>query len=359
VSRRGPRILALTKYGVSAASTRQRFLQYEPALCDAGFTVDFAPLLGCDYVQRLVVGRRPSLLPVLGAYARRLKLLLGSGGYDVLWVQYEVFPYLPGFVERLTRLSKTPLVVDYDDAIFHTYDEARNPITRLLLGRKLTPLLRGADLCCCGNAYLEHYVRQYCRRTMVLPTVVDTNLYTLRSRAADGSPPFIGWIGSPSTAPYLRPLIPLLSRLASSGRARVRIVGAGANAPAADHIEFVDWSRDREVAEVRAMDIGIMPLPNDQWARGKCGYKLIQYMACGLPVVASPVGVNSDIVREGENGFLASDPDEWDGALRTLIDDPELRDKMGQAGRDRVVSDYSLASQAPRLVEAFREIIRR
>jgi len=149
--------------------------------------------------------------------------------------------------------------------------------------------------------------------------------------------------------------------MARNGQIRIRAVGAGAKAKADafDGLEFVEWSEASEVAQVQGMDIGIMPLLDRPFERGKSGYKLIQYMACGLPVVASPVGVNSDIVRIGENGFLASDPEQWSTSLQALIEDPGLRSRLGQAGRARVEMDYSLASQAPRLVEVFREVIRR
>jgi glycosyltransferase involved in cell wall biosynthesis len=240
------------------------------------------------------------------------------------------------------------------------YDSAASPLVRRLLGGKLEPLLRGAAACACGNAHLQEYAARFCERTIVLPTIVDTEIYRPgpgRKVGEEGAVT-IGWIGSPSTYRYVSPLLPLLERLSKTHGVRARIVGAGA-AAAADSfagLDLVEWAEEREVADVQAMDIGVMPLPDEPWARGKSGFKLIQYMACGLPVIASPVGVNSTIVAPGVNGILANSAEEWQSALTMLIEGPQLRRTMGEAGRERAVAEFSLASQAPRLVALFQEV---
>lgn len=351
------RVLALTKYGSQAASTRQRFLQYEPYLRESGFAVQHSPLLGDDYVQNLQKTTSKFSVQLLRRYLDRVRSLVFASEYDLLWIQYELFPYLPVSFERLALLWKKPLVFDFDDAIFNMYDNAPNSFVRGMLQGKIGQMLRRSDLCCCGNSYLEKYALQYCSNTMLLPTVVDTETYKPNRRGPSRSPPVIGWIGSPSTAAYLKPLLPLLSALATSGRARVKIVGAGQRpSMSSDNVEFLEWSQEREIADVQAMDIGIMPLPDDEWARGKCGFKLIQYMACGIPVVASPVGVNKHIVDEGTNGYLARSIDEWRIALTKLMADPDQRLRLGKSGRARVLREYSTRTHAPRLVTAFNSL---
>lgn len=352
------KLLALTKYGSLAASTRQRFEQYEPALHAAGISVDYAPFLGNEHLQRLAAGRRATPLSVVRAYASRIRALLSARRYDALWVHCELFPYWPGFAEWLGTLSGRPILFDYDDAIFHIYDASPNPLVRALLGTKLEPLLRRASACCCGNAYLRDYAAQYCSRTIVLPTVVDTEIYRPATGRRENGPLVVGWIGSPSTWTNVQPLLPMLRELAERHGFVVRAVGAG---PAAERdrfpgLELVEWSEAGEVAAVQSFDIGIMPLHDQPFQRGKCGYKLIQYMACGKPVVADPIGVNREIIDEGESGFLARTPKAWRDAILKLAGDPALRARMGAAGRARVVRDYSLASQAPRLVELFRSL---
>lgn len=350
------RILALMKYGRRAASTRQRLLQYEPYLNAHGFSIEMSPLLDDAHVERLARGKRSTIAGNARALLRRLGALVRARNYDVLWVHCETFPYLPGAIERLIRLAQKPILFDYDDAIFHMYDRHRRPIVRRLLGGKLAPLLRSASVCLCGNAYLRDYAARYCPDSIIVPTVVDTDRYVPRPEAGAGRPPVVGWIGSPSTWAYVAPLLPGILPLLKARGIRLRAVGAGAAAQGIEGVDAVEWSEAREIAEVQAMDIGIMPLPDEPWAHGKCGYKLIQYMACGLPVVASPVGVNSEIVTAGENGFLAEGPQDWILALERLIDDPALRRAMGERGRARIVERYSLAAQAPRVLAALRMV---
>ena len=352
------KLLALTKYDSMAASTRQRFMQYETALEQGGISVDYAPLFGNAHIERLTAGRRASPIAVLLAYAKRLSVLLRARQYDALWVHCELFPFWPGYMERLAVLWGKPIVYDFDDAIFHMYDASSSRVVRRLLGRKLVPLLRHASACCCGNEYLRDYAVRYCPNSIILPTVVDTELYRPRATASDG-PLVIGWIGSPSTWAFVRPLLPVLRELVEEFGVVVRAVGAG-DAAERDRfpgLELVAWSEASEIAAVQAMDIGIMPVTDGPFQRGKCGYKLIQYMACRLPVVGSPIGVNATIVDQGVSGYLASGDDEWRQALVELIEDGELRVSMGEAGRKRAVADFSLAGQAPRLVTLFQAVV--
>lgn len=355
----GPlRILALTRYGARAASTRQRFVQYVPALAEAGMDITLSPLLDDDYVAGLVTGERPSRLSIAGSYAKRLKCIAAARDYDLIWLHYEAFPYLPALFERLPLLAGRPVVYDADDAFFHAYDQSPSTLIRTLLGRKLEPLLRRVSAATCGNDYVAEHARRFCDRVLVVPTVVDTSVYQPATEPRPG-PPTIGWIGSPSTWAQVRPMLPLLAELHREHGVRFRAVGAGraAETDRQDGLDLVDWSEEREVAEVQAMDIGIMPLTDSPFIRGKSGYKLIQYMACGLPTVASPIGVNAEIVEPGRTGFLATTDQEWRSAMVRLIKDCELRRALGAEGRRKAVRCYSLDSQAPRVVELFRSLV--
>lgn len=339
-----------------AASTRQRFVEYEPVLREAGIEVTYSPLFGNDYLERFTRGARRQWTSIAWTYVRRLWHLARARRFDILWIHCELFPYLP--LEGLARGIRRPIVFDYDDAIFHMYDVPdRRGISRIL-GRKLEPLLSAASACCCGNPYLRDYAARLCANSIILPTIVDTDVYVPRAKTQQEGPPVIGWIGSPSTWRMMRPLLPLLEELVRQSRARVRVVGAGAAAKVDefDGLEFIEWSGESEVMDVQSFDIGIMPLMDSAFERGKSGYKLIQYMACGLPVVASPVGVNVDIVRHGVNGYLATSEEKWHQAVTKLLDDPELRWRLGSAGRERAVEEFSLAVHAPRLVEIFRKV---
>ena len=356
-----PRIIAFLKYGDEAASSRQRFLQYDRALKEAGYEVEYQSLLDNGHMRRLADGRTVGKMSAAVAYGRRLGAVFRARSFDLAWVQYEFFPFLPGFTETLaTVLARQPIVVDYDDAIFHRYDENGSRGFRHILDGKLEPLLRRAAACVCGNLYLRDYAAHFCR-TEIIPTVIDTSIYLPeRDRQNRDGHVVVGWIGSPSTWPNVRPLLPLLAKLAVSHGIKVRAIGAGkaAEADCFPGLQLVEWNEYTEISELQRLDIGIMPLLDRPFERGKCGYKLIQYMGCGLPVVASPVGVNSEIVTSGVTGLLATTEQEWHSALLRLIQDPSLRRAFGGAGRVRAELDFSLDRQAPRLINLMRDVIR-
>lgn len=305
-----------------------------------------ASLFGDDYVIGLYRGKIP-LLSVLKAYVSRVKFMMRANHFDVVWVEKEMLPWIPAWIEFGLFSRNVSLVVDYDDAVFHRYDQHRFSQVRLLLGRKIDAVMRRADLVIVGNDYLGERARQAgARHVKLLPTVVDTSRYTVNHTNPD-KPVTIGWIGSPSTSRYLNLVAPVLQKMIVSHG--VRIVAIGANPAQLMDLPFEvkSWSEDAEVEEIKRFDIGIMPLPDEPFERGKCGYKLIQYMACGKPVVASPVGVNSVIVRHGINGYLASNEAEWIQSFNNLLNDSALRLQMGNNGRTLVEVEYSLQITAP------------
>ena len=352
------RVLALAKYGDGAASTRQRICQYSPLLARAGIHLDLNVLLDNDYVRSLAGDTRASPARIIASYWRRIFSLLVGRRYDLYWVYADLFPYLPSIFDRILFRQGKPVVVEWDDAFFEGYARHRNWLVRSLLTKKLDKLVKRADVLICGNAYLYEYASDFGVRRLIVPTVVDTDLYRPAKTSGQLT---IGWIGSPSSWPNCRSILPLLSQLCEQHDARFRIVGAGPVERSDRHprFEFVGWSAEHEIAEVQSFDIGIMPLLDEPFQRGKSGYKLVQYMACGVPSVASPVGVNADMLGEGSVGFLAPDTDAWRTALTTLLSDPALRSTMGRAARERAVSEYSLQSQAPRLIALFKELAER
>jgi glycosyltransferase involved in cell wall biosynthesis len=349
--------ILFTKYGNRAASTRQRFLQTFPYLQEEGIVVDVCPLLDNDYLDARFSGQTIPRLSVINAYLRRFTQVLKARRYDFIWVHYELFPYLPGFFERLAKIGGKPLIVDYDDATFHQYDHHTNWLVRMVLGEKLGSLLRRAQLACCGNPYLQEYVAKYCERSVIIPTTVDTEDYLPATGKDTSKEPVIGWVGSPSTWEYAAPILPVIRQFTDRSQAVMHAVGSGLS-PSTNRAGLchIPWEEDQEVMQIQHMDIGIMPLRDDPWARGKCGYKLIQYMACGLPVIASPVGVNAEIVEHGVNGFLASTKEEWFEALQKLIENPKLRAEMGRVGREKVEKQYSLQVYGPRVAQLIQEL---
>lgn len=350
------RLLILPRYSTLGASSRLRMYQYLPALQAADIEVLVSPLLDEDYLHGLYRGRTP-LAPVLRGYGRRWQVLRGVRDFDAVWVEKEAWPWLPLWLECWLLNGPSLLVLDYDDAVFHRYDRHRSSVARRVLGHKLDRLMQRADLVTVGNGYLAERARNAgCRNVQWLPTVVDLERYPAVQASDHEGPVVVGWIGSPSTAGYLRAVGDALAPLQASGMVRCIAIGARPEQVHGSPFEARTWQEQTEVEQLQGFDIGIMPLPDAPWERGKCGYKLIQYMACGLPVVASPVGVNTAIVRPGENGWLADTPEQWAAAIRCLAEDAGRRRQMGMAGRRLVENTYCQQVQAGRLIGMLREV---
>ena len=350
------KVSVFPRYSRLGASSRLRMYQPEVHLRALGLQPDMRPLFDDAYLRSLYAGRTAGRA-TLAALWRRLVDLRQARLANLLWIQAELLPWLPWAIERAVLPRGVRYALDYDDAVFHRYDLHRLGLVRQLLGRKLDHMMAGSALVTAGNRYLaDRAIRAGARRVEIVPTVVDTGIYFPVVRTSGGAP-CIGWIGSPSTwLDYMAPMLPTLIETASRFGARLMTVGAVRAAPSNPWIEQRDWSEETEVARIQEMDIGVMPLDDSPWARGKCGYKLIQYMACGLPVVASPVGVNAEIVEHGVNGFLATTHEEWDAALTTLLRDPDLRRRMGAAGRRKVEEEYSLQVWGPRLAALLADV---
>ena len=353
---KSPRILLLSRYTRVGASSRLRFFQYLPYLEKAGFSFTIRPFFGDKYLADLYNGK-VSLFSVLKSYVARFVTMSSAKRFDAIWVEAELFRWLPAWVEDCLFPSGVPLIVDYDDAIFHWYEAQRFPGVSRLLGQKIERIMAMADLVVVGNDYLGSYAHLAgARRIEKVPTVVDIDRYFVPVRDADRRLT-IGWIGTPTTAKFFLGIAEVLKDIVNKYGVRIVAVGSDPKQFRGLPVEVRPWQENTEVTEIQGFDIGVMPLPDDLYERGKCGYKLIQYMACGKPVVASPVGVNVEIVRDGENGFLATTTEEWINALSRLIEDSELRFRMGQEGRSMVESDYSLQVQAPRLERMLRSVI--
>ena len=349
------RVLALTRYGMLGASSRLRTLQYLPTLIGAGMSVHVQSLFVDDALQMKYHYGQYGWMAALKYFAQRLDALCKRHDFDLLWIEKEALPWWPLWVEA-ALLRGVPYVLDYDDAIFHNYDLHRLAVVRSVYGRRLDGLMANAALVVCGNEYLAQRARQAGAAWVeVLPTVIDLDRYPLSEaphKVLDI--PRIVWIGSPSTARYLNQLTQPLQELSQKVPFVLRVIGANFEAPGVK-IECIPWLEATEVGDISACDVGIMPLQDSPWELGKCGYKLIQYMACGLPVVASPVGVNKSIVQDGLNGYLADNAEDWLGALEGLLLNSQLRKSMGVDGRQQVERLYCLQVTGPRLSKFLME----
>ena len=337
------KVLGLALYGSLAASHRVRLRQYCIGLAERGIDLTVQSLLGNEYLQARFHGGALPSLSLLGAGMNRIKFLLSRDKFDIAIVHCELFPFIPGWVEKAAL--QIPFIYDFDDAFYLRYKTGRFAWLNPILGGKFNQFMRGAAAITAGNQHLAAYASHFNKNITVLPSVVDTARYipnTIRK-----NPTFtVGWIGSPSTAVYLQNLVAPLKTLGRDRRLKFVVVGG--KAPSIEGVEVVEfpWSEETEVDFINTFDIAIMPLSDEEWSRGKCAYKLVQCMACGVPVVASRVGANIDLVTE-DCGFLVSTAEQWVDAILKLWDLSSLRMDMGVASRKRVVNYYSLQSNLP------------
>jgi glycosyltransferase involved in cell wall biosynthesis len=348
------KVLGLSLYGPLAASNRYRLGQYMPGLANMGIDLQIRHLLGDDYLSARFSGRPPPIATMLKDGLARFEDLWRQDNYDAVILHCELIPLMPGWLERV--LIRKPFIYDMDDAFYLKYRSGKMRWARRVLGDKFDTIMAGAAAITAGNYVLADYASRFNTNTHYLPTVVDTDRYLPNKISSDEAVFTVGWIGSPSTAPYLSELIAPLSALGQE--CALKLVVVGGKAPKISNVSIVecDWHEHTELEQINSFDVGVMPLPNDDWARGKCAFKLIQYMACGVPVIASPVGANVDVVN-AECGLLASTSLEWLEALRRLRDESATRKAMGKAARLRVVDHYSLHKNLPILAEVIRDMV--
>jgi glycosyltransferase involved in cell wall biosynthesis len=357
-----PRILFIAAHRPGRSpSQRYRFEQYLDFLAANGFVCDFSYLLSVRADE--VFYRRGHLLDkllifVAGAW-KRYRDTARAGGYDIVFVQREAFMAGSIWFEKKFAASPAKLVFDFDDAIWQLDVSAANRrLGWLKRAAKTAEIIALSDLVIAGNGYLADYARRHNDRVVVIPSTIDTREYVPIAGRGSNGPICIGWTGSMTTIKHFETAVPILARLKQryGDRIRVKVIGDGSYVNEALAVRGIPWRREDEVAELAEIDIGIMPLPDDGWTRGKCGLKGLQYMALGVPAVMSPVGVNAEIVADGRNGFLANSTAEWLEKLALLIESAELRARLGAAGRQTVEDRYSVRAMEPVYLKALRSL---
>lgn len=266
---------------------------------------------------------------------------------DLTWLQRELVPGIPSW----EPVMKRPLVFDVDDAIW------LSPPAGQFMARTLA---RAASVVIAGNPHLAEWFDRYTRKVVIVPTAVDTTAYVPRADVAQREDFVIGWMGTASNLGFLRDIEPaLLQVLDAAPQARVMVVSNAApqfQRLPPDRVTYEPWSAERENEQLRSFDVGLMPLSDEPWTRGKCAFKMLQYMACGVPAVASPVGMNADVLALADLGFAARTSADWVEALITLYRDRNQAAKMGAAGRAAAERHFSSAVIADRLAALFRQV---
>ena len=353
------RVLFLIPHPWEGASSRYRVLQYFPYFEAHGIRCTASSFLSPAFYQ---IAYEPGywsrkLYYFFLSTARRVRDVLRSGRYDVIFIHLEAFPIGPPLIEWFLSQCRIPIVFDLDDALFLPRRSVANPLgTWLRAPQKLSAILRWSRYVITCNDYLRQYAEQFNAKVQMIPTCVDVQQFCVPTGRPVRQRPLIGWVGSHSTAEYLEPLKPILIRLARRCDFTFKIIGAMRpfRVPGVEILQE-PWTLERDVAAFQELDIGVYPLPEDPWVLGKTGFKTVQYMAVGVPCVVSDVGRNREIVQDGVNGFLANSPDEWVEKLWQLLADPSLRSRLGLAGRKTVEERFATHRYVSTYVEVLQQ----
>lgn len=355
-----PRILFIAPHRPNRSpSQRFRFEQYIPLLERNGYECKLSYIVPENQDEEFY---SPGHITVkcwilLGGAMKRMMDVFRSIRFDIVFIQREAFFTGTAFFEKLFKRIGARIIFDYDDAIWlDNVSEANRPFNWLKNPAKTDAIIRMADVVIAGNRYLADHAAAFNERVRVIPSTIDTDIYLPISKEPR-NPLCIGWIGSHTTLPHFELVIPALMKIRGKYGERVcfKVIGASRYSHPQLGIQGIEWSHNDELRFLQTFDIGIMPLPDDEWSNGKCGMKGLQYMALEIPPVMSPVGVNREIIEDGVNGFLAKDTEEWVAKLTALIESPPLRRQLGEVARRTVVERYSVKSQQEAYLECLRE----
>lgn len=346
-----------------APNQRFRFEQYLKYLESNGFFCEVSPLLSSSEA-RLLYNQgyyiKKGLL-LNRSYTQRKKDLKRIRDFDFVYISRESLMTGSYFFEKNLASLGIPFIYDFDDAIWNIDVSPANKRFRWLKDpSKTSEIIKLATLVVAGNEYLAKYARQYNMNTVIIPTTVDTGKFVRINRGNENGNVTIGWSGSKTTIAHYKTIIPVLKIISEKYGDKIKFKVIGDDSYFNKHPEITGekWSPEDEVIKMNEIDIGIMPLPDNEWTKGKCGLKGLTYMACEIPSVFSPVGVNCDIIKHGVNGFLAGSNDEWIKVLSMLIESPELREKTGKAGRQTVVEKYSVEANKHKYLESFESVLK-
>jgi len=355
------KVLFLTRYPYEGASSRYRIYQYVPHLEALGVRCDVQSFMDAEmYRLSFSPGRTGrKAWATLKAALRRMQRLLRFREYDIIYMQRELFPFGPPLVERFMKSQGAILFFDYDDALFIKKPSRYNPIATFLRSpQKILDLFGLVDCVVAGNDWLRDRAAEHGAHAVTVEVAEDTTRIGMHVPHTNNRPVTIGWLGSKSTVKYLRFIEPVLQEIAASYPGlRFEIMGGGDFAMEGVPWVVNEWSLDGELQALARFDIGLMPLPMEDWAKGKSGGKARTYMAAGVVPVCSAIGYNLELIRDGETGFLCATDAEWKNSICRLVEDAALRQRVALAARRNVEERFSISKQARTLRELFDRVV--
>ena len=346
------KLVFFTRHQRLGASTRYRSVQFFDLLRKQGHEVVQCHLFSDRYLECRSQGQRP-IIEILRCYFSRLRdALFAAWAADVVIIEKELFPFLPAFTDRLVLTKKATVVYDFDDAIWHAYEARKLGPFGVPYSNKIAKIVKRCDHVIAGSHYLQTQLQIWHPGTVShIPTTVPGRRYTGQGLETKKTTDIV-WIGSMSTGKHVMALFPVLKKLNEQYGARTRLIGFSRsliNGPVPHFIDIVEWSQDTEIPMMASARVGIMPLPDEPFERGKCGFKLVQYMGIGLPTVASPIGENKHIIVDGETGLLANNEGEWYKQLSDLLTNSDQASRMAVAGHKRYQTSYCTEIAANKL----------
>ena len=357
-----PKILFIAAHRPDRSpSQRFRFEQYLCFLKEQGFEYEFSYLISPEddkiFYSPGNILRKLNIL--LKSFRKRMRDARAARNFDIVFVQREAFMTGSTFFEKKLKSSGAKLVFDFDDAIWMLDTSNANKRFEWMKDpEKTSRIIAMADMVFAGNAYLAGYAQRFNKNVKIVPTTIDTDEY-VRMQVPKDDAVCIGWSGSITTIKHFEYAVPFLKRIKQKygDKVKIKVIGDASYVNEELGIKGLGWNKQDEIKELSSFDIGIMPLPDDEWAKGKCGLKGLQYMALEVPTIMSPVGVNSEIIDDGANGFLATTEDEWVEKLSGLIDSKQQREAMGKAARATVLDEYSVYAQQGNYLRFLRELL--
>lgn len=340
-------ILAPYPFG-KAPSQRFRFEQYIERFEAEGNTIEFHPFLSDSTWQSLYKDGSffKKALGILSSFWRRFLLLFTLRKADIIFIHREASMIGPPVFEWIiAKLLRKPYIYDFDDAIWlPNYSESNAKFHRLKSYWKIKYISKWAEHVSVGNAFLQEWAEKYNSNTTIIPTTIDLeNVHTQKSDHAQAVP-IIGWTGTHTTLHYIEEILPVLQELEKTHSFIFRVISNHPPEFELASLDYLPWNKATEITDLATFNIGVMPLNETPWSKGKCGFKALQYMALGIAPVISPVGVNTDIVSDGSNGFLCNTPEEWKTRLIELLTSPSLRQEIGEKAHQKIQSTYSVSA---------------
>lgn len=352
------KILFVTPYPQGEApSQRFRFEQYFDALTNAGYIFKVHSFLSPD-VWKILYKKNyffKKSLGIIQGFIFRFLLLFHISKFEFIFIHREATPIGPAWFEWIAiRIFKKKIIYDFDDAIWlENVSTSNRMVSQLKNYSKVSGIIKRAYKISCGNDFLCQYALKYNAHVVLNPTTIDTKKYHNQSHKHQEKLITIGWTGTHSTIKYLETLLPVFQNLEEKYTFKLRIISNQNPKWKLNSLEFIPWNKETEIEDLNQIDIGLMPIADDDWSKGKCGFKALQYMSLGIPALVSPVGVNCKIVDHGINGYWCASNEEWESALQILLADTALRAKMGEAAQHKIDSQFSVNANTQNFLQLF------